>query len=249
MFLTRGHFVSYEQANSYTDLDSEHVVYRSRELGVLSNVSAQVKKIYRAEILGQVFAHSIKGSLIYEAVIGHKCHDPLFADAVRCPAYCLYIWVIDRDGKTCLGIFPVRGRYFGIQRAIFSIFVVIVFVHLPGVIRRIAQNDKNRRFFLSPHAYCIFGGHKSERWLLWLSKLECVHKTDSRKWLVLTYALQIFVFDIHAGKIVRQKHDLIAVEFISVLMRQGGGLNFLHHAHDEIASAHEWVENMYFLVA
>ena len=50
------------------------------------------------------------------------------------------------------------------------------------------------------------------------------------------------MFDVHAGDVVGQQHDLVAVEFFSVLLRQGGALDLAHDAGDEIASAGEGVK-------
>ena len=52
------------------------------------------------------------------------------------------------------------------------------------------------------------------------------------------------VFDVHAGYVVGQQHDLVAVEFVGVLVGQAGGLDLLHDAGDEVAGAGEGVEDV-----
>jgi hypothetical protein len=52
------------------------------------------------------------------------------------------------------------------------------------------------------------------------------------------------VFDVHAGDVVGKEHDLVAVEFFGVLLRQGGAFDLLHDAGDEVAGAGEGVEDV-----
>lgn len=52
------------------------------------------------------------------------------------------------------------------------------------------------------------------------------------------------MLDVHTGDVVGQQHDLVAVEFFGVLVRQGGALYLLHDAGDEVAGAGEGVEDV-----
>lgn len=52
------------------------------------------------------------------------------------------------------------------------------------------------------------------------------------------------MFDIHAGDVVGERHDLVAVELFRVLLGQGGAFDLLHDAGDEVAGSGEGVEYM-----
>ena len=56
------------------------------------------------------------------------------------------------------------------------------------------------------------------------------------------------MLDVHAGDVVGQQHDFVAVEFVGVFVRQGGALDLLHDAGDEVAGAGERVKDVHALV-
>ena len=52
------------------------------------------------------------------------------------------------------------------------------------------------------------------------------------------------MLDIHARYEVRQKHDFVAVEFLLILIFEGGAFDLLHDAGDEVAGSGEGVEDV-----
>ena len=52
------------------------------------------------------------------------------------------------------------------------------------------------------------------------------------------------MFDVHAGDVVGEEHDLVAVEFFGVLLWEGGAFDLLHDAGDEVTGAGEGVEDV-----
>ena len=52
------------------------------------------------------------------------------------------------------------------------------------------------------------------------------------------------MLDIHARYVVRQKHDFVAVEFLLILIFEGGAFDLLHDAGDEVAGSGEGVEDV-----
>ena len=66
---------------------------------------------------------------------------------------------------------------------------------------------------------------------------------------VLARSLEVGVLDVHAGDVVGQQHDLVAVQFVLILVLQIGGLDLLHDADDEVAGADEGIEDVDAFVA
>ena len=62
-------------------------------------------------------------------------------------------------------------------------------------------------------------------------------------------ALQVGVLDVHAGDVVGQQHDFIAVQFVGVFVGERGRFDVLHDADDEVAGADEGVEDVDAVVA
>ena len=58
----------------------------------------------------------------------------------------------------------------------------------------------------------------------------------------------VFVLDVHAGDVVGQQHHFVAVQLGGVLARQRGARDLAHHAHNEVAGAHERVDDVNALV-
>ena len=85
--------------------------------------------------------------------------------------------------------------------------------------------------------------------LIRFRQLERIHQTDSRKCAVFTDSLEIRVLDVHAGDVVGQQHDFVAVQFVFVFVGQVGGLDLLHDADGEVAGADEGLENVDAFVA
>ena len=56
--------------------------------------------------------------------------------------------------------------------------------------------------------------------------------------------LVIGVFNVHRGDVVRQKHDLVAMQFAFILFVQRDARDVLHQAHDEIARAHKRIDDV-----
>src|SRR5439155_10574993 len=133
----------------------------------------------------------------------------------------------------------------------FAVFVVIILVHLAGIVWRVGNHHPNRSLLLPLHPGCI-GLVKEDLLEIALAFFDClkrIYKADTLERFVLTRSFEKLMFDIHGSDIVGEQHDLIAVQFVTVFVRQRGPRNMPHQVYDEIARASEWVENVDVTVA
>ena len=56
------------------------------------------------------------------------------------------------------------------------------------------------------------------------------------------------MFDVHRGDVVGEQHHFVAVQFVGNLCGNAGRADLAHHAQDEVARAHEGIEDMDALV-
>ena len=132
------------------------------------------------EVLQQVPAHAVEGDLIDEAVVGNEANDAVPpVEPIHRPAEELHVHV----GKGVL----IRGlRVLGVGLAhpavddlVLAVLVVVVLVELPGVVRRVADNDRDRRFRLARRTRATFSSvMNAERALLPLRQLERVDEAQ-----------------------------------------------------------------------
>lgn len=142
------------------------------------------------------------------------------------------------------GGFAVRHANAPVNHRIFSVFVVVVFVRLSGVVRRIGNHDADGRFFLSADAFGILLVEEAEFILIGFRSLKCVHQTNAFKRFILSSGLVISVLDVHRGDVIREQHDFVAMQFVRELVRQRGFRNVPHEIDNEIAGTGEGVEDV-----
>src|SRR5579862_7642778 len=115
------------------------------------------------EIPFEVFAHPVKCNLVHEAVVRNKADDPIAAfQSVDRPSKELNV----RVRKSSL---IARGRGLGVGRrnttvddGVFAVLIVVVLVRLVGIVWRVANDDRDRRFALPLYALGIFRGDKAK---------------------------------------------------------------------------------------
>ncbi len=146
-----------------------------------------------------------------------------------------------------LGICGVGFGNPSFHHGIPSVLVVVVFVGLPSVIGRVANNHEDARILLPFDSNRI--GFSKQVHLFRFRRLECIHKTDALECLVFPGRLVILVLDVHAGDVIRQQHDFVGVQLVREFVRQGAARDFTHEVHDEISRADERVENVHALGA
>ena len=57
------------------------------------------------------------------------------------------------------------------------------------------------------------------------------------------------MLDVHAGNVIGEQHDFVAVQFVFVFVGQVGGFDLVHDIDDEVAGADEGVEDVNAFVA
>ncbi len=110
--------------------------------------------------------------------------------------------------------------------AINAIFIIVIFVGLPGIIRWIADDDEKIRSFLPGDAMYILRNRKSKTVLATFRQFKSIDQANAFKGLIFTGHLIIGVFNIHAGDVVRQQHDFIAMQFFRVFVFERRRINF-----------------------
>ena len=103
---------------------------------------------------------------------------------------------------------------------IFAVLVVVVLVDLAHVVRRIADDDRDRRLLLPLDALGVLLGHEAELPLLLFRQIERVHEAQPLERLVLAGPLVVRVLDVQRRDVVRQQHHLVGEELLAVDARQ-----------------------------
>ena len=88
---------------------------------------------------------------------------------------------------------------------------------------------------------------RGECCLLRFREFKSVSEADALEGLVLAGLLLVLVLDVHAGDVVGQEHDFVAVEFVFVLVGEGrfaGFADLADGAGDEVSGADEGVEDV-----
>src|ERR1035437_1959975 len=195
-----------------------------------------------------MFTHTIEGNLIDKAVVADEADDSMALDSVRSPAEGFHVGIgqfVAKRGCRILRIGLshtfVNTTFLGIA----SILVLIVLILLAHIIGRVSYNHTYGSSKLTPNTFGIL---RRKRAILACVQ-KCVYKTNPLKWLIFWHSVHVSVFDIHAGDVIWQQHDLVAVQLFLVLVLQAAGFDLFHHPRDEIPRSYKWVQDMNFLVA
>ena len=95
----------------------------------------------------------------------------------------------------------------------------VVFVLLPHVIGRVADNDRDGALLALADALRVLLAE--HRQLLRLGQVQRVGEADAVEGLILAHDLVVGVFDVQRGDVVRQQHDLVGEQLVLVLVAQG----------------------------
>ena len=219
---------------------------RTRELRILTHIAAQVQNVDRVEVVGEMFAHPVKRHTIEKSIVGHESDNPVVANSICCPSDRLYICIgkfvlVRRFGRFCVCL-----RDPLVYHRVFTVLVIVVLVDLPHVVGRIADHHEHGRLPLALDALRVLG--RKHRHLPVLGQLEGVDEADAREGLINAGGVVVLVLNVHAGDVVGQQHDLVAVQLPLVLALERGTRDRAHHAHDEVAGADEGVDDVHALV-
>ena len=114
-----------------------------------------------------------------------------------------------------------------INLRVFAVFVVVVFIRLVGVVRRVANDDTDLAGVLALDAGHIFFtdaakqlGRGAPGRSVQTHVVQRVHKTQAGKFLVLASDGRIGGLNVQVGHVIRQDGNLIGVQLVFVLVRQ-----------------------------
>ena len=112
-----------------------------------------------------------------------------------------------------------------INFGVFAVFIVLVFVELVGVVRRVANDNGDVAFVLPFDAFAVFirqakqspsGAHNRFK----THVVQGVYKENVLKRFVLPRLLFVGVLNVEVGDVIRQNRHFIAVQFVFVFVGQ-----------------------------
>jgi hypothetical protein len=178
-----------------------------------------------------------------EAVIGEKSNDPFRSYSICGPTDGLDIRVIIFAHQGGLGSLGIGFFDPLVHNLILAILVVVIFVYLTSVVRRIAENNEYGGFFLLFNSFEILL-HKKGTIRLAFGQLEGVHQAEACKGFIMAGEVVILVLEVHGGDVVRQEHDFVGVEFAGVFALQLVLGDFTHDPQEKVAGAHKGIQDM-----
>jgi len=113
-----------------------------------------------------MLAHAVEGELSDVAVVGDVREHSLLAEPIRSPAKGLDVRVAQTVDEGGAGGLRVRLRHARVHDRIFAVLVAVVLVDLPGVVRRVADDDEDRRPSLGLDALSVALGDAGDGGLL-----------------------------------------------------------------------------------
>src|ERR1035437_6900821 len=126
-----------EEIDANANLNAKNIVRGAGKFGVLPHVSAEVEDVNLIEILRQFLAHPVKRLLGDKTVVVHKTNDAAAGQPISCITNGLHIRISQLAQQGGIRGFGVSGADAPLQLGILAVFVVVVFIRLPGVVRRI----------------------------------------------------------------------------------------------------------------
>ena len=224
----------------------------ARLLALRALVASQVEHVDRAELVHQRLPEPVHRLPVEPSAVGDEAHHAAVADSVGCPAEGPYVGVVER---VLVGGGPARGvggSDLAVERRIAHVLVVVVGVLLAGGVRRVADDDVDRRLHLPEDALGVVDEGVEVDGVPLLVHLEGVGEHRALERHVLAgHARVVGVLDVDGGDVVGQKHDLVAVHLVGVLVGEpvvGDEPRILQQVHDERAGAREGVQYVHALV-
>ena len=95
-----------KQVDAHADPNPEHVGIGDFQSP--PRISAQVEKVNRIEILGEVFSHPVKRDTVKKAVVCDERDHPFIPNPIRPPPNRLHIQVVELIFERCFGVFCIR---------------------------------------------------------------------------------------------------------------------------------------------
>ena len=202
------------------------------------------------------FAKTIEGAAFDEAAVGDESQHAVVAQAVARPAEKARIHVVE------FGLLRVAFGDVGVLDAlvdfgIFAVLVVVVFVGLIGVVRRVADDDADAFAVLAFDACNVFLADAAENIRRRASRggvqadiVQRVHKTQIGEFLVLPADGGIGGLDVQIGDVIRQDGDFVGVQLVEIFMLELGGLaaKMFQQFADEGSGASGRIEDVHVFV-
>ena len=135
----------------------------SCDFRIFAHIAAGINQVNIVEFLGHAFPRTVKGAFVNITAVGDKGDNAVLIHAIRGPADKARIHVV-HFGLLRAALFDVSvldpavhaaGFFLAIPK-VFTILVVVVFVHLVGIVRRIADDDRDFTLVLAFDAFQVF---------------------------------------------------------------------------------------------
>jgi len=121
------------------------------------NVASKIHYIELEEISDKMLTHPIKRYPIEEAVVRDERDHSFVSNPVGRIPKGFYIWIAELCIECCGAIRNIGLRDSLIDNGILPILIIIILIHLPSIIRRIPNDDKDWRLLLPFDTLAVFG--------------------------------------------------------------------------------------------
>src|SRR5439155_8277157 len=139
-----------------------------------------------------------------------------------------------------------RGFHVGVPNAridnlVFPVFVVVVLIELMCIVRRVAEDDEDRRGFLTLDAFRVLEVEEAKLGLCFFRSLERIYQAYAWERFIAPGLFPERVLNVYRSDVVRQQHYFVAVEFVLIFVLKPGLWEAAEDVNYEIAGANEWI--------
>ncbi len=205
------------KADGHAGLNAKHVVLGAAEFGISAYITAQINHVNIGKLAGHGFAKPIKRAALNKAAVGHKCQHAVLVQPVAGPAKKARIHVVQL-GFLCGALGDIGLLDARVDVCVFAVFVVVVFIRLIGVVRRIANHHADAPAVLALDAGDVLLAHSAKNIAgialggsVQADVVQRVDKAQIRKLGVVTGQRGVGGFDVQIGNVIRQDGDLVGV--------------------------------------
>ena len=233
----------------------------SRELGIGAHVASQIDNIDMAEFACEHLAETVERPALNKRPVGNKRNNAASVEPIHCPTVKPRVHIIHL-GLLRRALLDERILDPLVDVGVFAVLVIVIFVHLVGVVRRVADNDRYLLFVLALYPRSILGGQRKEvaraavflhiarrqRMVECLGIVERIGKAEALKLLVPAHLLFVGVFYIQIGDIIRQYRYLVGVHLMLVFVREASLGQIVDNVADERAGTGSRIEYLHAAV-
>ena len=151
-----------------------------------------------------MFANTIECHAVDKAVVVDVSDDAFLPNAVTGPAQSFHVGVIER-----ILVRGCRGFHVGVLNAridnlVFPVFVVVVLIELMCIVRRVAEDDEDRRGFLTLDAFRVLEVEEAKLGLCFFRSLERIYQAYAWERFIAPGLFPERVLNVYRSDVVRQ---------------------------------------------